>query len=140
FRGPFDGREAGSAARGFDWSLIRVDLPGESRGRPDSWKLRPQIGLPGKCPVDATGFKPATFYPSIVGVIRPVRADALRTPAVFPKALSFQTGGDRALPQIDRFVVVTGGPGSGKTTLMSALAAEGVRTMPEAGRGIIQDQ
>ncbi|MDT3381933.1 AAA family ATPase [Labrys portucalensis] len=44
------------------------------------------------------------------------------------------------MPQIDRFVVVTGGPGSGKTTLMSALAAEGVRTMPEAGRGIIQDQ
>jgi len=31
-------------------------------------------------------------------------------------------------------------PGSGKTSLIGALAAEGIRHMPEAGRAIIQDQ
>ena len=36
--------------------------------------------------------------------------------------------------------VVTGGPGSGKTTLVDALAEHGFCTMPEAGRAIIQDQ
>jgi Predicted ATPase len=40
----------------------------------------------------------------------------------------------------DHLHVITGGPGSGKTTLIEALAAEGVRHMPEAGRAIIQDQ
>lgn len=40
----------------------------------------------------------------------------------------------------DRFVVVTGGPGSGKTTLIDALACRGFAAMPEAGRAIIQDQ
>jgi len=40
----------------------------------------------------------------------------------------------------DRFVVLTGGPGSGKSTLIAALAARGLSTMPEAGRAIIQDQ
>jgi predicted ATPase len=40
----------------------------------------------------------------------------------------------------DRFVVVTGGPGSGKTTLIEALAAQGFRSSPEAGRAIIRDQ
>lgn len=40
----------------------------------------------------------------------------------------------------DRFFVVTGGPGSGKTTLIDALAARGFRHMPEAGRAIIRDQ
>lgn len=44
------------------------------------------------------------------------------------------------MSQIDRFVVVTGGPGSGKTSLITALAAAGLQTMPEAGRAIIQDQ
>lgn len=44
------------------------------------------------------------------------------------------------MPQIDRFVVFTGGPGSGKSTLIAALVAHGLRTMPEAGRAIIQDQ
>tara|TARA_A100001391_G_scaffold205457_1_gene206704 strand:+ start:10543 stop:11079 length:537 start_codon:yes stop_codon:yes gene_type:complete len=36
--------------------------------------------------------------------------------------------------------VVTGGPGSGKTSLIEALTATGIRHMPEAGRAIIQDQ
>jgi len=40
----------------------------------------------------------------------------------------------------DHFHVITGGPGSGKTSLVDALAAEGFRHMPEAGRAIIQDQ
>jgi predicted ATPase len=39
-----------------------------------------------------------------------------------------------------RFFIVTGGPGSGKSTLIEALTAQGVAHMPEAGRAIIQDQ
>jgi predicted ATPase len=41
---------------------------------------------------------------------------------------------------MDRFFVITGGPGSGKSTLIAALAAEGFVSTPEAGRAIIQDQ
>lgn len=40
----------------------------------------------------------------------------------------------------DQLYVITGGPGSGKSTLIDALAEHGVATMPEAGRAIIQDQ
>lgn len=40
----------------------------------------------------------------------------------------------------ERLFVITGGPGSGKSTLIEALAGRGFRTMPEAGRAIIQDQ
>lgn len=40
----------------------------------------------------------------------------------------------------DHLFVITGGPGSGKSSLIAALAAEGVAAMPEAGRAIIQDQ
>jgi predicted ATPase len=43
-------------------------------------------------------------------------------------------------PSIDRLFVITGGPGSGKSTLIQALAHRGISTMPEAGRAIIQDQ
>lgn len=39
-----------------------------------------------------------------------------------------------------RFIVITGGPGSGKTTLIEALAARGIATCPEVGRAIIRDQ
>lgn len=40
----------------------------------------------------------------------------------------------------DHLFVITGGPGSGKSSLITALAAQGMATMPEAGRTIIQDQ
>ncbi|MEO5322417.1 AAA family ATPase [Mesorhizobium sp. CC13] len=44
------------------------------------------------------------------------------------------------IPDTDRFHVLTGGPGSGKTTLIDALATAGHSTTSEAGRGIIRDQ
>lgn len=37
-------------------------------------------------------------------------------------------------------VIVTGGPGSGKTTLIEALAAMGRQVQPEAGRAVIRRQ
>ena len=40
----------------------------------------------------------------------------------------------------NRFFVITGGPGSGKTTLINALAACGFTVMPEGARAIIQQQ
>jgi len=40
----------------------------------------------------------------------------------------------------ERFYIVTGGPGSGKTSLLEALRARGDTCSVEAGRGIIQDQ
>jgi predicted ATPase len=40
----------------------------------------------------------------------------------------------------DRLFVITGGPGSGKSTLIDALGERAISTMPEAGRAIIQDQ
>ena len=40
----------------------------------------------------------------------------------------------------DHLYVVTGGPGSGKTTLIEALGRLGIVSMPEAGRAIIRDQ
>lgn len=43
-------------------------------------------------------------------------------------------------PNHARFVVITGGPGSGKTTLIETLAAAGHARTFEAGRAIIQDQ
>ena len=39
-----------------------------------------------------------------------------------------------------RLFVITGGPGSGKSTLIHALAKHGLHTMPESGRAIIRDQ
>lgn len=38
------------------------------------------------------------------------------------------------------FVVITGGPGAGKTSLIDALAADGFPVIAEAGRDIIRDQ
>lgn len=40
----------------------------------------------------------------------------------------------------ERFYIITGGPGSGKTTLIDALRSQGFFCTTEAGRGIIQDQ
>src|SRR5579864_1693772 len=40
----------------------------------------------------------------------------------------------------DRFYVITGGPGSGKTSLLDALAAIGYQSSSEAGRALIQQQ
>ncbi|MFB4320212.1 AAA family ATPase [Actinomadura sp. 21ATH] len=40
----------------------------------------------------------------------------------------------------DRFVVFTGGPGSGKSTLIDLLAGDGYARSEEAGRGVIRDQ
>ena len=40
----------------------------------------------------------------------------------------------------DHMFIVTGGPGSGKTSLIGALARQGFRSIPEAGRAIIRDQ
>lgn len=43
-------------------------------------------------------------------------------------------------PNSDRFYVITGGPGSGKTSLIDALRSRGYNSKVEAGRAIIQDQ
>ncbi|GAA3086665.1 AAA family ATPase [Streptosporangium carneum] len=40
----------------------------------------------------------------------------------------------------ERFVVITGGPGAGKSTLIEALGRHGFACVPEAGRAIIRDQ
>ncbi|HKT89991.1 MAG TPA: AAA family ATPase [Candidatus Sulfotelmatobacter sp.] len=40
----------------------------------------------------------------------------------------------------ERYIVITGGPGSGKTTLIDALETCGYARSVEAGRGVIQDQ
>lgn len=40
----------------------------------------------------------------------------------------------------DRLIILTGGPGSGKSTLIAELAKAGYARAPEAGRGIIQAQ
>jgi predicted ATPase len=40
----------------------------------------------------------------------------------------------------NNFYIISGGPGSGKTSLLNALAKQGIHCMPEAGRTIIQDQ
>ena len=40
----------------------------------------------------------------------------------------------------DHMFVITGGPGSGKSTLIDAMQGKGFASMPEAGRAIIRDQ
>ncbi len=42
--------------------------------------------------------------------------------------------------QANHFFVITGGPGSGKTSIAQALIRHGLHIMPEAGRAVIQDQ
>ena len=44
------------------------------------------------------------------------------------------------MPTRDNFHLITGGPGSGKTTLINALAAGGFRVAAESGRQIIRAQ
>ncbi len=45
------------------------------------------------------------------------------------------------MPQdTDRLIVVTGGPGAGKTSLIEALATAGHKVQGEAGRAVIRDQ
>ncbi len=40
----------------------------------------------------------------------------------------------------DHFFVVTGGPGAGKTSLITGLARRGFHTIPESGRAIIREE
>lgn len=47
---------------------------------------------------------------------------------------------DKIRTVTDRFAVLTGGPGSGKTTLAERLATLGYATSPEASRALIRDQ
>lgn len=42
--------------------------------------------------------------------------------------------------ETQRLIVLTGGPGSGKTTLIAAMEKRGYAVRPEAGRAIIRDQ
>ena len=46
----------------------------------------------------------------------------------------------QAFPETDRFFVLTGGPGSGKTALIEVLRQSGYYCTVEAGRGVIQEQ
>lgn len=46
----------------------------------------------------------------------------------------------QAASDVERFFVLTGGPGSGKTALIEALQHSGHYCSVEAGRGVIQDQ
>src|SRR5262245_62525569 len=59
------------------------------------------------------------------------------------KAQNQKTKQDTEASQMDdsqRFFVITGGPGSGKTSLIEALARAGFAHSVEAGRAVIQDQ
>ena len=40
----------------------------------------------------------------------------------------------------DHFFVVTGGPGAGKTSLITELSRRGFHTIPESGRAIIREE
>src|SRR5437868_14782688 len=44
------------------------------------------------------------------------------------------------MPEHENLIVITGGPGSGKTSLIAALEAAGFDVTVEAGRAVIQDQ
>lgn len=44
------------------------------------------------------------------------------------------------MQHFNQFFIISGGPGSGKSTLIQALAKKGLHSMPEAGRAIIREQ
>lgn len=44
------------------------------------------------------------------------------------------------MSNLQQRIVITGGPGSGKSTLIDALITKGYTCLPEAGRGVIQTQ
>ena len=52
----------------------------------------------------------------------------------------FQQRSRETVNSTDRFFVVTGGPGSGKSSLLDALHRQNYQSSVEAGRGIIQQQ
>jgi len=55
--------------------------------------------------------------------------------------LAIMTRGNlRVSTNSDRFYVITGGPGAGKTSLIEALRSRGYDSTVEAGRAVIQDQ
>ena len=49
-------------------------------------------------------------------------------------------GREKSVNDTDRFFVITGGPGSGKSSLLDALQSHGYQRSVEAGRAIIQQQ
>ena len=61
------------------------------------------------------------------------RGTLLREPYPLPS-------GNIRMNDKQNFIVITGGPGAGKTTLVKALAASGFLAVEEAGRCIIQEQ
>lgn len=44
------------------------------------------------------------------------------------------------MTEANRFFILTGGPGAGKTTLIEALRGQGFATTDEAGRGVIREE
>jgi len=63
-----------------------------------------------------------------------------RTKAVRKVSPAFARSSRGVTNNTDRFFVLTGGPGWGKSTLLDALENAGYARSVEAGRGIIPDQ
>jgi predicted ATPase len=54
--------------------------------------------------------------------------------------IELRPGREQNMTGSERFAIVTGGPGSGKTTVIAELARRGIATSPEAGRAVIREQ